>query len=123
MPPLPPRSKMLRKADLQMDDVEHGLELSGKLISELNLMSTDDIASLMCERGIKGKRAMTYSCAVAAYLNQEVSQYGIAIRVSGEHIYADTDGCRQEEYANSENLTDFIMKFDTGHFPHLFHTL
>jgi hypothetical protein len=102
-----------------MDDIEHGLELSGKLISELNLMSTDDIASLMHERGIKANRVRSTSCAIAEYLNQEVSQFGIRIDIVSKIYAYIPNRIRIMQWGNSFDLEDFITRFDNGEYPDL----
>lgn len=80
-------------------------------VNGLQFKSSRDLAMMLAEKGIKGKKSHWTQCPLAKYIKEET---GEDVRVTQEYIVATKDFL-----ITPLPLIRFIQRFDHGDFPDL----
>lgn len=85
--------------------------------------SADQLAAFFEEQGVVGERSFSLSCPVANYVRRQIPN--AVVGVSGLCVTATTIGPNPRhrvqivELSFGDPVTEFINRFDAGHYPAL----
>lgn len=78
--------------------------------------SADELAGFLMDEGIKGRRQMSNSCAIAVWMKKTT---GVSVGVSMTELWEDHYTPRVQPIKHNEVLKDFVVKFDNHQYPEL----
>lgn len=88
-------------------------------VEELAQKSPEEIAALLREKGIHGRRNLAMSCPLANYLTVETDITPFSVIVGPYSIIGDTLSLEHYSTPTPNSVAAFIKAFDSGKYPDL----